>query len=90
MMPVPTGVRVWLGTGYTDMRRGFPTLALQVQEVLRKDPLSDHLVRLPRSPQRSFEGDLALWPGSMPVYQLCAFILQLLQLQLRALAPLPS
>ncbi len=43
MIPVPTGARVWLATGYTDMRRGFPSLALQVQEVLRKDPLSGHL-----------------------------------------------
>ncbi|WP_456840638.1 IS66 family insertion sequence element accessory protein TnpB [Bradyrhizobium sp. USDA 4486] len=25
------------------MRRGFPSLALQVQEALRKDPLSGHL-----------------------------------------------
>jgi len=30
MIPVPTGARVWLARGYTDMRRGFPTLALQV------------------------------------------------------------
>ena len=43
MIPVPTGARVWLATGYTDMRRGFPSLALQVQEVLRKEPLSGHL-----------------------------------------------
>ena len=43
MISVPTGVRVWLATGYTDMRRGFPSLALQVQEVLRKDPLGGHL-----------------------------------------------
>lgn len=43
MIPVPTGARVWLATGYTDMRRGFPSLAIQVQEVLRKDPLSGHL-----------------------------------------------
>ena len=43
MIPVPTGARVWLATGYTDMRRGFPSLALQVQEVLSKDPLSGHL-----------------------------------------------
>ena len=43
MISVPTGARVWLATGYTDMRRGFPSLALQVQEVLRKDPLSGHL-----------------------------------------------
>ena len=43
MIPLPTGVRVWLATGYTDMRKGFPSLALQVQEVLRRDPLSGHL-----------------------------------------------
>jgi hypothetical protein len=43
MIPVPTGVRVWLATGRTDMRRGFPSLSLQVQEVLRRDPLSGHL-----------------------------------------------
>lgn len=38
MIPIPTGVQVWLATGYTDMRRGFPSLALQVQEVLKHDP----------------------------------------------------
>ena len=43
MMPLPTGVRVWLATGHTDMRKGFATLSLQVQEVLRRDPLSGHL-----------------------------------------------
>ena len=42
MIPIPTCVRVWLATGYTDMRRGFPSLALQVQEVLKHDPLSGH------------------------------------------------
>lgn len=34
---------VWLATGHTDMRKGFPCLSLQVQEVLRHDPLSGHL-----------------------------------------------
>jgi len=29
--------------GYTDMRCGFPSLALRVQEVLQHDPLSGHL-----------------------------------------------
>ena len=38
MIPVPTGVRVWLAVGYTDMRRGMNGLALQVQETLRRDP----------------------------------------------------
>src|ERR1700676_2841157 len=43
MIPLPAGVRVWLSTGYTDMRKGFPSLALQVQEILQRDPLSGHL-----------------------------------------------
>jgi transposase len=43
MIPIPSGVRVWLATGHTDMRKGFPSLALQVQEVLKHDPLSGHL-----------------------------------------------
>ena len=38
MIPVPAGVRVWLATGVTDMRRGMNTLALQVQEDLGRDP----------------------------------------------------
>lgn len=43
MIPLPTSVRVWLATGYTDMRCGFPSLALRVQEVLKHDPLGGHL-----------------------------------------------
>lgn len=69
MIPVPTGARVWLATGYTDMRRGFPSLALQVQEVLRKDPLGGHLFVFRGRRSDLGEGDLARWPGSMPVHQ---------------------
>ena len=43
MIPVPSGVRVWLATGHTDMRRGFPGLALLVQETLKRDPHGGHL-----------------------------------------------
>src|SRR5713101_3544841 len=43
MMPLPAGVRVWLATGHTDMRKGFASLSLQVQEILQRDPLSGHL-----------------------------------------------
>ena len=32
MIPIPSGVRVWIATGHTDMRRGMQGLALQVQE----------------------------------------------------------
>jgi transposase len=38
MIPVPASVRVWLAVGQTDMRRGMNGLALQVQEVLQRDP----------------------------------------------------
>ncbi len=43
MIPVPSGVQVWLATGHTDMRCGFPGLSLKVQEVLKRDPHSGHL-----------------------------------------------
>ena len=38
MIPVPSGVRIWLATGHTDMRRGMHGLALQVQQSLTRDP----------------------------------------------------
>ena len=38
MIVAPSGVRVWLATGATDMRRGMNSLALQVQESLHRDP----------------------------------------------------
>jgi transposase len=43
MIPVPTGVQVWLATGHTDMRKGFDGLALMVQEKLKRDPHGGHL-----------------------------------------------
>ena len=39
MIPVPVGVKVWLATGHTDMRKGFPGLSLMVQETLKRDPM---------------------------------------------------
>jgi transposase len=38
MIPVPSGVRVWLPVGHTDMRRGMNSLAIQVQQGLHRDP----------------------------------------------------
>ena len=38
MIPFPSGVRVWLAVGRTDMRKGMNGLALQVQEALGRDP----------------------------------------------------
>ena len=41
MIPVPSGVRVWLAVGHTDMRRGMNGLALQVQEAMKRDPYDE-------------------------------------------------
>ena len=38
MIVPPTGMRVWLANGHTDMRRGMNGLALQVQRALERDP----------------------------------------------------
>ena len=38
MIVPPSGARVWLAAGVTDMRRGMNSLALQVQQSLGRDP----------------------------------------------------
>jgi transposase len=43
MIAFPSGVRVWLATGHTDMRKGFGSLALLVQETLQRDPHGGHV-----------------------------------------------
>ena len=43
MIPLPSGVRVWLATGHTDMRKGFDSLAHLVESSMALDPLSGHL-----------------------------------------------
>ena len=40
MIALASGTRVWLATGHTDMRKGFDSLALLVQQNLQRDPLS--------------------------------------------------
>lgn len=62
MIPVPSGVRVWIATGHTDMRRGMNGLALQVQEGLKRDPHAGDLYVF-----RGKRGDLikVLWHDGM-------------------------
>ena len=64
MIPVPGGVRVWLATGVTDMRRGMNTLALQVQEDLGHDPHAGDLYIF-----RGRRGDLVkiLWHDGLGI-----------------------
>lgn len=42
-MLIPSGTRIWLAAGATDMRRGFDGLAALVQQRLGADPFSGHL-----------------------------------------------
>jgi transposase len=43
MIPVPTGTKIWVACGPTDMRRGFDGLAMMVQDVLKQNPFGGHL-----------------------------------------------
>jgi transposase len=58
MIGLPSGTRVWLATGVTDMRKGFDGLSALVQTVLRHDPFSGHVFAF-----RGRRGDLVklLW-----------------------------
>ena len=38
MIGIPGNVRIYLACGVTDMRRGFDSLAAQVQTMLKLDP----------------------------------------------------
>jgi transposase len=38
MIPVPSGMRVWIAAGPTDMRCGMNSLALRIQQALGRDP----------------------------------------------------
>ena len=64
MIPVPSGVRVWLATGATDMRRGMHSLTLQVQEALGHDPYAGDLYVF-----RGRRGDLikVLWHDALGI-----------------------
>jgi transposase len=59
MIPVPSGVRVWLSVGRTDMRRGMNGLALQVQEALGSDPHTGDLYVFSRCQRRFNKNPLA-------------------------------
>jgi len=43
MMLIPSGVKVHLALGVTDMRKGMDGLAVLTQKVLEQDPFSGHL-----------------------------------------------
>jgi hypothetical protein len=43
MIGLPSGTRIWLAAGITDMRKGFDGLSAVVQTQLHEDPYSGHV-----------------------------------------------
>lgn len=43
MIGLPSGTRVWLVAGHTDMRKGFDGLAAVVQTALAENPFDGHV-----------------------------------------------
>ncbi|HBR1282454.1 TPA: IS66 family insertion sequence element accessory protein TnpB, partial [Klebsiella pneumoniae] len=43
MISLPSGTRIWLVAGATDMRKSFNGLGEQIHHVLDEDPFSGHL-----------------------------------------------
>lgn len=43
MIHLPTGTKIWIAAGVTDVRRGFDGLSAQVQTVLQLQPFSGHV-----------------------------------------------
>jgi transposase len=60
---LPTGTRIWIGAGVTDLRRGFTGLSAMVQTKLEADPFSGHLFVFRSSPETSLVG----WTGAMSI-----------------------
>jgi transposase len=58
MIALPSGTRVWVAAGVTDMRKGMDGLAALVQTTLSENPFSGHLFAF-----RGRRGDLVklLW-----------------------------
>jgi transposase len=61
VITAPAGVRIYLACGATDMRKGFDSLSVMAQEVLKQDPFAGHLFAF-----RGKRGDLVkvlYWDG---------------------------
>ena len=70
MIPISSGVRVWIATGHTDMRCGMNSLALRVQEAFKRDPHGGDLYVF-RGKNGADKNSLARWlrhvAGRIPI-----------------------
>ncbi len=66
---IPSGVRVWLACGHTDLRKGMDGLAVLVQHVLNEDPFGGALFAFRGKRGGLIKASLVRWPGHLPVQQ---------------------
>lgn len=62
MLPIATGLQVFLAAGATDLRKGFDGLAALVESVIEQDPLSGHVFAFCNRSRNRVK--LLLWDGS--------------------------
>ena len=69
MIDLPTGTKIWIAAGVTDMRRGFDGLSAQVQTVLNEKPFSGHVFAF--RGRRGYIVKLLWWDGysSLSIFQ---------------------
>ena len=78
MIGLPSGTKVWLAAGFTDMRKGFDGLAAVAQLQLLSDPFSGHVFvfRGRRGDRikvlwwdylKSFRSLIPVWVASLPM-----------------------
>ena len=65
----PSGVRVWLACGRTDMRKGMDGLAMLAQQVLKEDPFGGTLFAFRGRRGGIGQAALVRRPGPVPVQQ---------------------
>ena len=69
MSLLPSGVKIHVALGITDMRKGLDGLAMLVQGVLKQDPYSGVAVPVPRPQGRPAEDLVVGRRRAVPVHQ---------------------
>ena len=69
MTLLPSGVKIHVALGVTDMRKGLDGLAMLVQGALKQDPFSGHLFLFRGRKADLLEDPVVGWLGSLPVHQ---------------------
>ena len=69
VIELPTGTKIWIAAGVTDLRRGFDGLSAQVQNVLHEQPFSGHVFVFRGAQRRHRKTSVVGRRWSVPVCQ---------------------